>query len=291
MDSYRGDGLNLYAYVQNNPINYIDPSGYCGEKSNGSTESEYIENQFSKYDIGDRTLIFANNGEAFLIEIEEWKFSNGERYKGFKFVNSEDRDNFSIANKVYVSPKQWFSHFVGISKIDIIKDFADLIAGKDLITGEKTNRWLLAVMIIAPEAIDQALKKGAKTTDQIMDIAKKSDALTSLKKGKIIASNPTKKGFLKIDYLFDNMNDAKEFGRDLLGHDATRIYDDAGKWIGWQGKKGKVYWGHGDWGKGVGSSSFPHLNYDIDGVSGHLYLQDKIQNRDMWEAFNKYFGE
>lgn len=34
MDSYRGDGLNLYAYVANNPINFIDLSSYCKEESN-----------------------------------------------------------------------------------------------------------------------------------------------------------------------------------------------------------------------------------------------------------------
>jgi len=30
-DTYRGDGLNLYSYVANNPVKYVDPSGYCGE--------------------------------------------------------------------------------------------------------------------------------------------------------------------------------------------------------------------------------------------------------------------
>ena len=29
-DVYRGDGLNLYAYCQNNPFMYYDPSGYMG---------------------------------------------------------------------------------------------------------------------------------------------------------------------------------------------------------------------------------------------------------------------
>ena len=32
-DSYLGDGRNLYIYVGNNPIRYIDPSGYCKQLS------------------------------------------------------------------------------------------------------------------------------------------------------------------------------------------------------------------------------------------------------------------
>ena len=35
-DTYLGDGRNLYVYVQNNPLKYADPSGYCS-KSSGYT--------------------------------------------------------------------------------------------------------------------------------------------------------------------------------------------------------------------------------------------------------------
>jgi len=40
-DTYRGDGLNLYAYVQNNPVNYCDPSGYEGEKKSCELKSNF----------------------------------------------------------------------------------------------------------------------------------------------------------------------------------------------------------------------------------------------------------
>lgn len=43
--------------------------------------------------------------------------------------------------------------------------------------------------------------------------------------------------------------------------------------IGWQNKAGdQVYWEHGGWGKEVGTSTFPHLNYEINGTKGHLFL-------------------
>ena len=41
-DTYRGDGLNLYSYAQNNPVKYIDPSGYCGESKSNVYEKGYI---------------------------------------------------------------------------------------------------------------------------------------------------------------------------------------------------------------------------------------------------------
>jgi len=43
-DTYRGDGLNLYSYVQNNPVKYTDPSGYMCEIK-GNTYGENSENK------------------------------------------------------------------------------------------------------------------------------------------------------------------------------------------------------------------------------------------------------
>ncbi|MBX4262275.1 hypothetical protein KTC96_08415 [Clostridium estertheticum] len=43
-DSYRGDGLNLYAYCGSNPVVYCDPSGYADCKSKTSAHNEAINN-------------------------------------------------------------------------------------------------------------------------------------------------------------------------------------------------------------------------------------------------------
>jgi RHS repeat-associated protein len=44
-DTYRGDGLNLYAYVGNNPLTYVDPSGYMSEQKS----NVYVGNKNSPY--------------------------------------------------------------------------------------------------------------------------------------------------------------------------------------------------------------------------------------------------
>ncbi|GMQ57591.1 hypothetical protein AN1V17_19860 [Vallitalea sediminicola] len=58
-DSFRGDGLNLYTYVQNNPVNYIDPTGHCREKTNKYCET--ILNM-SNQDVYFLTNMFYSNG-------------------------------------------------------------------------------------------------------------------------------------------------------------------------------------------------------------------------------------
>jgi len=81
------------------------------------------------------------------------------------------------------------------------------------------------------------------------------------------------------------------WARQQLGDDAVRMYDDTGKWNGWINPNGdKVYWGHDDWIDGDGISKYPHLNYQVDGVKGHLYLEDKIHAHDMWDDFVDELG-
>ena len=67
--------------------------------------------------------------------------------------------------------KEAVSFGVGFTPVDILKDSADLIAGKDLITGKDSNRVVLALCLIAPELVDQLLKGGLKQSDLFAEAA------------------------------------------------------------------------------------------------------------------------
>ena len=74
-DTYRGDGLNLYAYCANNPVYYVDPSGNVICKSKYNSLKEKIKNndplsdlereQFEKYEeyINEKFEKWLNKGE------------------------------------------------------------------------------------------------------------------------------------------------------------------------------------------------------------------------------------
>ncbi|MDE6357797.1 MAG: hypothetical protein K2L15_04300, partial [Eubacteriales bacterium] len=56
-DTYRGDGLNLYAYCRNNPVYYVDPTGHesCPSSlelldENGEFKDKNLENAYKKYE-------------------------------------------------------------------------------------------------------------------------------------------------------------------------------------------------------------------------------------------------
>ncbi len=55
-DIYKGDGLNRYVYVRNNPLVYIDPTGLCGEGANVTNYSGTLEN----FSLGIITSLLSN---------------------------------------------------------------------------------------------------------------------------------------------------------------------------------------------------------------------------------------
>ncbi|TYQ16022.1 UNVERIFIED_CONTAM: RHS repeat-associated protein [Acetivibrio alkalicellulosi] len=65
-DTYRGDGLNLYAYVSNNPVKYVDPTGFnkCSiEDGQGRTLSSEFMGPLLPEDSGDTNPIYYFYGD------------------------------------------------------------------------------------------------------------------------------------------------------------------------------------------------------------------------------------
>ncbi len=66
-DTYRSDELNLYAYVKNNPVKYIDPSGYCGESKRGMQKTEepdtIVVNEVNKLKLSDKARALYRRGK------------------------------------------------------------------------------------------------------------------------------------------------------------------------------------------------------------------------------------
>ena len=134
-DTYYGDGLNLYNYCQNNPVRYVDPSGFarktCPEKEsaiNTLTEAGFTKEQAESYY---RRLKDKNGKDTAIKEIKdkyvdrgssgsstaqtprtpaEWEEYFKEKY-GSKAVKYVPNESASTSNPTFkVSRKQYPNH-------------------------------------------------------------------------------------------------------------------------------------------------------------------------------------
>ena len=94
-----------------------------------------------------------------IMGIEDWVNTNGPIWKA------------TYNDRSVQATKEAVSIILGFTPVDIFKDTADLIAGKDIITGRESNRVLLALCLISPELFDKLLKGGLKQSDLFAEAA------------------------------------------------------------------------------------------------------------------------
>ena len=95
-DVYRGDGLNLYAYCGNNPVMYVDPSGYSSKCDNDS-ESDKVDVIYGSDDIANYQYnMIENPGPLAEMPNQPAKNFFGGRYN--MEVLQEDRIMYRAGN-------------------------------------------------------------------------------------------------------------------------------------------------------------------------------------------------
>lgn len=113
---------------------------------------------------GDITTITATNGKVFKAKYQKY---------GDKLVAiPEDLEGYYHANATKLQTEEAATIVIGFTPLDPAKDLMDLVTGKDVFTGDKTNRGFLLFMLLLPEIGEQVVKQGLKYSDEAVDLAK-----------------------------------------------------------------------------------------------------------------------
>ncbi|TBX18880.1 hypothetical protein BFS06_16750, partial [Clostridium perfringens] len=152
----------------------------------GYVHSDYITKLVNKDEIEEKpkfnvtpdklfkTVTINKNG--FEIKYKFVLMSHDNRYHLMP-ATYDDYIALKRASAIQLTPKELLSLAIGFSPLDVAKDVADFIFGKDIITGEKINRGVALACIILPGALDTVFKKGVKegfkNTDEIVGAFKK----------------------------------------------------------------------------------------------------------------------
>lgn len=301
---------NPYTYVFNDPLGLVDPSGY-GPQAYGGTFTvvdnpnyadiraqvdrdiaayNYLSTLSTNFQTGQNNLLISsvNNTQFHFNQnlVLDTGFNNASLACNCTPIPGtyEDLGTISATNGSVLRG----AGYVAANVISGGLAFGDMYSESSLNNSSQTNADIGAFNGAYPYTSAMAAAVGV-ARGRVRGI---DDVLTGLSKsGAVIASNITRKGVAKKEILFANRSDAMNWAKQQLGHSAKRSYNAKGQWNGWVNNSGgEVYWNHGDWGKGVGKSTFPHLNYKLDGQKGHLFLGDKIKNKGMWNDFVKEFS-
>ncbi|MFC3157927.1 RHS repeat domain-containing protein [Chryseobacterium arachidis] len=289
-----------YRYGFNNPILFTDPTGMIEQ-----TDIDKMLNTGGSYNYSNGNLNYlggGNLGGNYFID---------DRYKEGYYTPAVDYLEFDIPQLTINVPKSYKgnSALMRLSMgMEIPKYLATYVGRQvpdyDPLTWVKNDGPIkyiggagdvTGVFEVGGMILSASDNKGMNLAAiPLLVMTRNGDDVLKLlaaEKGILIGTGTTKKGTLKADFLFENSNDAKNFSSSMLGANKTRMYNERGKWIGWKNSsEDAVYWGHGDWGKGKGSSTFPHINYEVNGQKGHFFLKDKIKNKGFEDELKKYFN-
>ena len=99
-DTYRGDGLNLYAYCDNNPVMYYDPSGHgCEDNTQAETAPQPVDGVDEGGIIHNDILDSPRTGSALKVDEVKPRYEidpeTGKSYMAQEFPGSAQAHGFS----------------------------------------------------------------------------------------------------------------------------------------------------------------------------------------------------
>jgi len=211
---------------------------YITQDSGNSIPIDSVKNFSSsaQYKPGEPVKVKGTDGNTYFGTAQEDGYIGTGAYKKYKFVpynreeynkgmSVENTDFYKFCNNSAV--REITSFVVGFTPIDVAVDAISFIAGKDIVTGEKCSRAVLAACIIAPGVLDTGLKQAAKHSDDVGEFIVKNsdDIIDASKKGNKGVSNPNKY-CLSGEEHYESLNDL--FGADNVKWE-TKVsqYDNA----------------------------------------------------------------